>query len=252
LNESLRGKLFRGRTADTRAADKEPDEWTRGIETPGILLETPHTPGSPPEIRELRPVKPIPQIQRRGLPDNLADNAVDPVGGSVGNRRRPQGGSGSNTSRLAPTLNDRSTTRTRLQFLSISTTPWLSRRSAMVGSRTRHFVDFPVRLRSASTPWALATSYRSKTRTCRPTISSTRCARRSIGFPPQRSRFIARSFVNNEGPYSVYGCFSFLVGRAMRGTNYQAANPRQNNDVAFYAFSRRNWITFPAPRNSSR
>jgi len=76
----------------TRATDKEPDEWTRGIETPGTLLETPHRSGSNPEERELRPVKPVPQIQRRGRPDNLGDNAVDPVGGNEGNRRRPQGG----------------------------------------------------------------------------------------------------------------------------------------------------------------
>jgi hypothetical protein len=69
----------------------------------------------------------------------------------------------------------------------------------MVGSRTRHFVDFPMRLRSASTPWALATSYRSKTRTCRPTISCTRCARRLIEFPLQRWRSIARALVNDEG-----------------------------------------------------
>jgi hypothetical protein len=76
----------------TRAADKERDDWTRGIETPGILLDLPRGLGSYPETREPLPVKPFPQIQRRGRPDNLGDNAVDPVGGSEGNRRRPQGG----------------------------------------------------------------------------------------------------------------------------------------------------------------
>jgi Histidine kinase-, DNA gyrase B-, and HSP90-like ATPase len=73
-----------------RAADNEPDEWTRGIETPGVLVQTPRKEPNPNP--EPRPPRTMPQVQPRGLPNALGDNAVDPVGGTEGKRRRPQGG----------------------------------------------------------------------------------------------------------------------------------------------------------------
>jgi len=76
--------------AATRAADNEPDEWTRGVEAPGVLVKTP--PKQPNPSPEAQPPRPTPQVQPRGHPDALGDNAVDPVGGREGNRRRPQGG----------------------------------------------------------------------------------------------------------------------------------------------------------------
>src|SRR5262249_55431350 len=70
--------------------DNEPDEWTRGIEMPGILVKMPPNPN--PEPQPPGPPKPTPQVQLRGQPDPVGDNAVDPVGGNQGNRRRSQGG----------------------------------------------------------------------------------------------------------------------------------------------------------------
>jgi hypothetical protein len=74
-----------------RATDNEPDEWTRGIETPGILVKMPPNPNPEPQPPGPLP-RPTPQVQPRGLPDPLGDNAVDPVGGNQGTRRRSQGG----------------------------------------------------------------------------------------------------------------------------------------------------------------
>jgi hypothetical protein len=73
-----------------RATDTEPDEWTRGIETPGILVKMPPNPN--PEPQPPGPPRPTPQVQLRGQPDPLGDNAVDPVGGNQGKRRRSEGG----------------------------------------------------------------------------------------------------------------------------------------------------------------
>jgi hypothetical protein len=82
-----------GSQVAARAADNEPDEWTRGIETPGVLVKAPRKEPSPnPEPQQPRPLKAMPQVQPRGQPDALGDNAVDPVGGKEGKRRRPQGG----------------------------------------------------------------------------------------------------------------------------------------------------------------
>jgi len=72
------------------AAGNEPDEWTRGIETPGVLVKTPRKEPNPSP--EPQPPRPMPQVQPRGQPDTRGDNVVDPVGGKEGNRRRPQGG----------------------------------------------------------------------------------------------------------------------------------------------------------------
>jgi Histidine kinase-, DNA gyrase B-, and HSP90-like ATPase len=73
-----------------RPTDNEPDEWTRGTETPGILVKMPPNPN--PEPHPPGPPRPTPEIQARGQPDPLGDNAVDPVGGNQGKRRRSQGG----------------------------------------------------------------------------------------------------------------------------------------------------------------
>ena len=46
-------------------------------------------------VRTLSPTPPPPRpppVQPRGRPDDAGDNAVDPIGGNKGNRRRPQGG----------------------------------------------------------------------------------------------------------------------------------------------------------------
>jgi hypothetical protein len=74
-----------------RAADNEPDDWTRGIETPGVLVKR-KEPNPNPEPQPPRQPRPTPQVQPRGQPDPLGNNAVDPVGGNDGRRRRPQGG----------------------------------------------------------------------------------------------------------------------------------------------------------------
>jgi hypothetical protein len=65
------------------------DDWVRGTKTPGFILKpNPEKNPMPP-----KPPKPEPpQVQSGGWPDSLGDNAVDPVGGSNGKRRRPQGG----------------------------------------------------------------------------------------------------------------------------------------------------------------
>ena len=72
-----------------QATDEGTDDWVRGTKTPGIILKAnPEKNPTPP-----KPPKPEPpQIQTGGRPDALGDNAVDPVGGSNGKRRRPQGG----------------------------------------------------------------------------------------------------------------------------------------------------------------
>jgi len=82
-----------------QSADNEPDSWTQGIEQPGVLLKTPRTPrpdpdpgpdvDDPPKPPTPRPP---PNLKKPGQPDEAGDNAVDPVGGDAGKRRRPQGG----------------------------------------------------------------------------------------------------------------------------------------------------------------
>jgi hypothetical protein len=102
-----------------RASDNEPDEWTRGIETPGVLVKTPRKEPNPNPV----PPRPTPQVQPRGQPDPLGDNAVDPVGGNEGKRRRPQGGFRVEYKQLGTDgESDRSTIRSRSPFSSISST----------------------------------------------------------------------------------------------------------------------------------
>jgi hypothetical protein len=44
------------------------------------------------DFRKISAPRPMPEVQLRGLRDPLGDNAVDPVGGNEGKRRRSQGG----------------------------------------------------------------------------------------------------------------------------------------------------------------
>jgi hypothetical protein len=74
-----------------QATDEGTDDWVRGTQSPGSIptLE-PKNENDPTPLKPPRPEPP--QVQTRGWPDNLGDNAVDPVGGVNGKRRRPQGG----------------------------------------------------------------------------------------------------------------------------------------------------------------
>jgi hypothetical protein len=107
LNEDFRNiseRLHQIRAASSRkgaarsqvvagTTGNEPDEWTRGIETPGVLVNTAPKASDPnSELQQPRPLKRTPQVQPRGQPDPLGNNVVDPVGGNEGNRRRSQGG----------------------------------------------------------------------------------------------------------------------------------------------------------------
>lgn len=75
-----------------RAGDNEPDEWIPGIETPGDLVQRRRKSSPNPAPPEPRPPRPTPDVQPRAFPDPVGHNAVDPVGGDEGKRRRPQGG----------------------------------------------------------------------------------------------------------------------------------------------------------------
>ena len=69
--------------------DEGTDDWVRGTQTPGSILKSnPEKNPTPPKPPRPEP----PQVQSGGWPDHHGDNAVDPVGGSIGKRRRPQGG----------------------------------------------------------------------------------------------------------------------------------------------------------------
>jgi hypothetical protein len=87
---SSRKGAARSQVAAT-ATDNEPDDWTRGIEIPGVLVGTPR---KDPNANVENPALPklTPEVQPRGHPDPLGDNAVDPVGGKEGKRRRSRGG----------------------------------------------------------------------------------------------------------------------------------------------------------------
>jgi hypothetical protein len=78
----------------SQPTDSEPEDWTRGIETPGSLIKPTHTPppNPDPEPKPPRPPKPTPNVTPHARPNPMGDNAVDPVGGADGKRRRPQGG----------------------------------------------------------------------------------------------------------------------------------------------------------------
>lgn len=71
----------------------EADDWVRGIQMPGVLNKRPRNENDP-DPRPPHPPQPPkpPQVVPYGRPDPSGDNAVDPVGGAEGKRRRPQGG----------------------------------------------------------------------------------------------------------------------------------------------------------------
>ena len=70
----------------------EPEDWVRGIETPGTLTKRARNENDP-DPNPPRPPRPdTPQVVSHGQPDPSGDNAVDPVGGVDRKRRRSQGG----------------------------------------------------------------------------------------------------------------------------------------------------------------
>jgi hypothetical protein len=75
-------------------ADQGPEDWVRGIETPGVIVRpTPRKREGPgPEPTPPNPNAVPPHVLAGGRPDPAGDNVVDAIGGSEGKRRRPQGG----------------------------------------------------------------------------------------------------------------------------------------------------------------
>jgi hypothetical protein len=73
-----------------QATDEGTDDWVRGTQSPGSILKPKSKNDNDPTPKPPRPEPP--QVQTRGWPDNLGDNAIDPIGGLNGKRRRPQGG----------------------------------------------------------------------------------------------------------------------------------------------------------------
>ena len=66
----------------------EPDDWVRGVQTPGVLNKRPRNQNDP-DPNPNRDPKP-PQLSVHGEPDTSGDNVVDPVGGPDRKQRRPQ------------------------------------------------------------------------------------------------------------------------------------------------------------------
>ena len=96
LHEIRAASSRRGAAQSNVAAQQsgdEPDDWTRGIQTPGILVKTPRNKQEPNSEPPVQPVPPNPpEVVAHGKPDPEGDNVLDPVGGAKGKRRRPQGG----------------------------------------------------------------------------------------------------------------------------------------------------------------
>jgi hypothetical protein len=92
----IRAASSRKGAAQSQVAAKptgnEPDDWVRGIETPGILTKRPQNENEPEPGPPGPPGSDAPQVVPHGRPDPLGDNAVDPVGGADRKRKRPQGG----------------------------------------------------------------------------------------------------------------------------------------------------------------
>jgi hypothetical protein len=72
-----------------QSTDENEDEWVKGTQQPGNVVK--NKGGAPEPGPEPRPGPP-PLVQPRGAPNSAGDNAVDPVGGADGKRRRPRGG----------------------------------------------------------------------------------------------------------------------------------------------------------------
>jgi hypothetical protein len=77
----------------SHATDQGADDHVKGIQTPGVIVKpTRDKPNDPSPEPTPGPEPEPPSVQVRGRPDPAGDNAVDPVGGVDGKRRRPQGG----------------------------------------------------------------------------------------------------------------------------------------------------------------
>lgn len=75
-----------------QTTDLGADDWVRGTQAPGTVLE-PNAPKNDESTpKPPRPPRPAPQLQPGGISDSAGDNAVDPIGGIEGKRRRPRGG----------------------------------------------------------------------------------------------------------------------------------------------------------------
>ena len=90
---SSRKGAAQSRTA-TAETGKEPEDWARGTETPGVLNNRARREPNPNPDPNPNPRPDLPKVVPHGRPDAAGDNAVNPVGGAEGKRRRPQGGFG--------------------------------------------------------------------------------------------------------------------------------------------------------------
>ena len=74
--------------------DQGSEDWVQGVQTPGVIVKpTPKKPDNPgPRLTPPNPNLVAPHVQARGRPEPSGDNVVDPIGGSQGKRRRPEGG----------------------------------------------------------------------------------------------------------------------------------------------------------------
>jgi hypothetical protein len=76
----------------SQPTDAGPDDWVRGIQAPGAIVKPVRSKPDGPHPSPIKPNPAPPNVQARGTPDPAGDNAVDPIGGPAGKRRRPQGG----------------------------------------------------------------------------------------------------------------------------------------------------------------
>ncbi len=77
----------------THATDQGADDYVKGTLMPGIVVKpTRNKPDGPSPEPTPGPKPEPPIVQVRGQPNPAGDNAIDPVGGDDGKRRRPQGG----------------------------------------------------------------------------------------------------------------------------------------------------------------
>jgi len=169
----------------TRAADNESDEWARGIERPGVLLKTPRGGMDPNHELQPRPVKPMPQIQPRGRPNDLGDNAVDPVGGNEGKRRRPQGGFRVEYKPLGADAERSIYDENTLTILINLEHPLVV--AALGDGRVEDPTFRRLSYEIAFSEYAMGLGYELSKQ-------DPRCAQPSIGFPPQQSPFTAEVF----------------------------------------------------------
>lgn len=72
-----------------QATADQNEDWIRGTQLPGAVVQHGRKAG-PPQSND--PQFTPPDVQARGWPDDKGTNAVDPIGGDRGLRRRPRGG----------------------------------------------------------------------------------------------------------------------------------------------------------------